>query len=74
MRKFKIKRGVRQGDVKSQKLFILALEDVFKKFLCEERGIKIHGEYLNNQKFASSSAATATNHKIGLKITFQNKK
>ena len=36
----------------SQILCITCLEDMFRRLNWEKRGIKICGEYLNNQKFA----------------------
>ena len=48
----KIKRGVRQGDTISPKLFTAALEEVFKKSHLEEKGMDIDGEKLTDLRFA----------------------
>lgn len=50
--KFKIGRGVRQGDTISPKLFTSILESVFKKLDWSKMGININGEYLSNLRFA----------------------
>ena len=50
--KIPIKKGVRQGDTISPKLFTACLEEIFKKLNWEGRGIKVDGEYLNNLRFA----------------------
>ncbi len=50
--KFKIKRGVRQGDPLSRNLFNCLLEEVFRQLDWKMRGIKINGEFLNHLRFA----------------------
>ncbi|XP_030754980.1 uncharacterized protein LOC115881577 [Sitophilus oryzae] len=50
------RRGVRQGDTISPKLFNQALEDVFKNLDWEEKGIKICGQYLNQLRYADDIA------------------
>ena len=50
--KFRIGRGVRQGDTISPKLFTSVLESVFRKLDWSKMGININGEYLSNLRFA----------------------
>ena len=47
-----IKRGVRQGDSISPKLFASTLESIFRRLNWENKGLKIDGEYLNHLRFA----------------------
>ena len=55
-----IRRGVRQGDTLSPKIFTNALEGVFKKLTRQERGINIDGEYLTDLRFADDVGFTTT--------------
>ena len=50
--KINIRRGVRQGDTISQKLFMAALESIFRRLTWKTRGLKIDGEYLSHLRFA----------------------
>ena len=50
--KIRIKRGVRQGDTISPKLFTATLESIIRKFIWENKGVKIDGELLSNHRFA----------------------
>ena len=51
--KIRIKRGVRQGDTISPKLFTATLESIFRRLLnWENKGVKIDGEFLSNLRFA----------------------
>ena len=51
--KIRIKRGVRQGDTISRKLFMATLESTFeKKISWENKGVTIDGEFLSNIRFA----------------------
>ena len=49
--KIRIKRGVRQGDTISPKLFTATLESIFRKLNWENNGVKIDGEFLSNHRF-----------------------
>ena len=48
----RIKRGVRQGDTISPKLFTATLESIFRRLNWENKGVKIEGEFLSNVRFA----------------------
>ena len=50
--KIPIKKGVRQGDTISPKLFTACLEDIFRNLDWDNKGININGEHLNNLRFA----------------------
>ena len=50
--KIRIKRGVRQGDTISAKLFTATLESIFRRLNWENKGVKIDGELLSNFRFA----------------------
>ena len=50
--KIRIKRGVRQGDTISPKLFTATLESMFRRLNWENKGVKIDGEFLSNLRFA----------------------
>lgn len=45
-------RGVRQGDTLSPKLFIAAVEDMFKKLKWRKTGIKINGQFISHLRYA----------------------
>ena len=53
--KINIKRGVRQGDTISPKLFTSTLESIFRRLNWENKGLKIDGEYLNHLRFADDT-------------------
>ena len=48
----RIKRGVRQRDTTSPKLFTPTLESIFRRLNWENKGVKIDGEFLTNLRFA----------------------
>ena len=48
----RIKRGVRQGDTISPKLFTATLESIFRMLNWQNRGEKIQGEFHTNLRFA----------------------
>ena len=50
--KIRIKRGVRQGDTISPKLFTATLESIFRRLNWENMDVKIDGEFLSNLHFA----------------------
>ena len=49
--KSRIKRGVRQGDTISPKLFTATLESIFRRLNWENKGVNIDGEFLSNLRF-----------------------
>lgn len=53
---FPVRKGVRQGDPLSPKIFSAVLEMVFRKIGWEKQGIKINGEYLSHLRFADDIA------------------
>ena len=52
--KIRIKRGVRQGDTISPKLFTATLESIFRRLNWENKGVKIDGQFLSNLRFADA--------------------
>ena len=58
--KINIKRGVRQGDTISPKLFTATLESIFRTLTWETRGLMIDGEYLGHLRFADDIVKCAT--------------
>ena len=50
--KIRIKRGVRQGNTISPKLFTATLESIIRRLNWENKGVKIDGEFLSNLRFA----------------------
>ena len=51
-KKINIKRGVRQGDTISPKLFTATQDSIFRRLNWENKGVKIGGEFLTNLHFA----------------------
>ena len=58
--KFQKKRGVRQGDPISPKLFSAAIETIFQT-VDLDKGLNIDGETLTNLRFADDVALTTNN-------------
>ena len=50
--KIRIKRGVKQGDTISPKLFTATLESIFRRLNWENKSVKIDGEFLSNLRLA----------------------
>jgi len=50
--RFKVRKGVRQGDSISPKLLSVVLKRVFQNLNWDEVGIKINGEYFHHLQFA----------------------
>ena len=56
-----IKKGVRQGDTMSPKLFTAVLEQVFKTLDWEKAGLSINGDFLSHLRFADDITAVTNN-------------
>uniref|UniRef100_A0A7I4XT34 Reverse transcriptase domain-containing protein n=1 Tax=Haemonchus contortus TaxID=6289 RepID=A0A7I4XT34_HAECO len=56
-----VKRGVRQGDTISPKLFSAALENVMRHMEWESMGVKVDGRYLHHLRFADDIALITRN-------------
>ena len=62
--KIRIKRGVRQGDTISPKLFTATLESIFRRLNWENKGVKIDGEFLSNLRFADDIICVSVHRNI----------
>lgn len=60
---FRIKKGVRQGDPLSPKLFSAVLEHIFRKMDWDAFGININGEKLNHLRFADDLILISENQR-----------
>lgn len=87
--KYRIERGIRQGDTISPKLFTTVLEYAFKEINWDRKGINIDGEYLSHLRFADDIVITTdsfseaqqmlteiklASENIGLNINFEKTK
>ncbi|XP_013383867.1 uncharacterized protein LOC106154146 [Lingula anatina] len=61
--KIRIKKGVRQGDTISPKLFTAALERIFRDLDWQDKGINIDGTRLNHLRFADDIIIVADDAK-----------
>ncbi|CAH2107216.1 unnamed protein product [Euphydryas editha] len=52
---FNIRRGVKQGDPLSPKIFIAVLQNIMKDLYWKKKGISIEGKNLSNLRFADDS-------------------
>ena len=59
--KIRIKRGVRQGDTISPKLFTATSESIFRSW--ENKGVKIDGEFLSNLHLLMTYSYAQKHHK-----------
>ncbi|PIK38581.1 endonuclease-reverse transcriptase [Apostichopus japonicus] len=59
--KIPIRKGVRQGDTISPKLFTACLEHIFKDISWEDKGINVNGEKFNHLRFADDIVIIANN-------------
>ncbi|XP_063619666.1 uncharacterized protein LOC134792326 [Cydia splendana] len=71
---FKIKKGVRQGDPLSPKLFSAVLEHIFRKMDWDAFGININGEKLNHLRFADDLIVLSDNQRDLEKMLVQLEK
>lgn len=58
-----IRRGVKQGDPLSPKLFIAVLQNIMKGLQWEGKGIDINGKFLSNLRFADDIVLFSTSSK-----------
>jgi len=87
--KINIKKGVRQGDTISHKLFTACLESIFRSLQWDSMGVNINGEKLNHLRFADDiiiitesleemetmlSEIAEASKKCGLKMNMQKTK
>ena len=61
--KTNIRRGVRQGETISAKLFTASPESMFRLLTREPRNLKIDGEYLSHLRFADDILICVRHHK-----------